>query len=52
MWEMDQNVGKLLGLLDNLKIADNTIVFTTDNGPNASGQSSKSRQGKRVAEPP
>ncbi len=36
MWEMDQNVGKLLGLLDSLKIADNTIViFTTDNGPNA-----------------
>jgi arylsulfatase A-like enzyme len=36
MWEMDQNVGKLLGLLDQLKIADNTIViFTTDNGPNA-----------------
>jgi arylsulfatase A-like enzyme len=53
MREMDQNVGKLLGLLDNLKIADNTIVvFTTDNGPNASGQSSKSRQGERVAEPP
>ena len=36
MWEMDQNVGKLLALLDTLKIADNTIVvFTTDNGPNA-----------------
>ncbi len=36
MWEMDQDVGKLLGLLDSLKIADNTIVvFTTDNGPNA-----------------
>ncbi len=36
MWEMDQDVGKLLGLLDTLKIADNTIVvFTTDNGPNA-----------------
>lgn len=36
MWEMDQNVGKLLKLLDDLKIADNTIVvFTTDNGPNA-----------------
>ena len=35
MWEMDQNVGKLLKLLDDLKIADNTIViFTTDNGPN------------------
>jgi arylsulfatase A-like enzyme len=36
MWELDQNVGKLLQLLDDLKIADNTIVvFTTDNGPNA-----------------
>jgi arylsulfatase len=36
MWEMDQNVGKLLTLLDDLKIADNTIVvFSTDNGPNA-----------------
>jgi arylsulfatase A-like enzyme len=36
MWELDQNVGKLLKLLDDLKIADNTIViFTTDNGPNA-----------------
>jgi len=36
MWEMDQNVGKLLKMLDDLKIADNTIVvFTTDNGPNA-----------------
>lgn len=35
MWEMDQNVGKLLKMLDELKIADNTIVvFTTDNGPN------------------
>ncbi len=36
MWEMDQNVGKLLKQLDDLKIADDTIVvFTTDNGPNA-----------------
>jgi arylsulfatase A-like enzyme len=36
MWEMDQNVGKLLKTVDDLKIADNTIVvFTTDNGPNA-----------------
>src|SRR6478735_4909412 len=35
MLEMDDNVGKLLSLLDELKIADNTIVvFTTDNGPN------------------
>jgi arylsulfatase A-like enzyme len=35
MWEMDQDVGKLLKQLDDLKIADNTIVvFTTDNGPN------------------
>ncbi|MCK1740487.1 arylsulfatase [Bradyrhizobium sp. 139] len=36
MMEMDMNVGKLLKTLDDLKIADNTIViFTTDNGPNA-----------------
>ena len=36
MWEMDQNVGKLLKLLDDLGIANDTIVlFTTDNGPNA-----------------
>ncbi len=36
MWEMDQNVGKLLKQLDELHITDNTIVvFTTDNGPNA-----------------
>jgi membrane-anchored protein YejM (alkaline phosphatase superfamily) len=38
MWEMDQNVGKLLKLLDDLDIADNTVVvFTTDNGPNMFG---------------
>jgi arylsulfatase len=36
MWEHDQDVGKLLKELDDLKIADNTIVvYTTDNGPNA-----------------
>lgn len=35
MWEMDQNVGKLLKALDDAGIAKNTIViFTTDNGPN------------------
>jgi arylsulfatase len=35
MLEMDGNVGKLLKALDDMKIADNTIViFTTDNGPN------------------
>ncbi len=36
MWEMDQNVGKLLKTLDDLGITKDTIVvFTTDNGPNA-----------------
>jgi arylsulfatase A-like enzyme len=35
MWEHDQDVGKLLKLLDDLKITDDTIViYTTDNGPN------------------
>jgi arylsulfatase A-like enzyme len=35
MVEHDKDVGKLLKLLDDLKIADNTIViYTTDNGPN------------------
>ena len=35
MLEMDGNVGKLLKTLDDLGIADNTIVvYTTDNGPN------------------
>ncbi|WP_179119646.1 arylsulfatase [Ensifer adhaerens] len=35
MIEHDNDVGKLLDLLDELKIADNTIVvYTTDNGPN------------------
>jgi arylsulfatase A-like enzyme len=35
MWEHDQDVGKLLKKVDDLKIADNTIViYTTDNGPN------------------
>ena len=34
MVEHDQHVGKLLDLLDQLNIADNTIVFySTDNGP-------------------
>jgi arylsulfatase A-like enzyme len=35
MWEMDQNVGKLLKQLDDLGVTKDTIViFTTDNGPN------------------
>jgi arylsulfatase A-like enzyme len=35
MWELDQNVGKLLQLLDDLQISNDTmVVFTTDNGPN------------------
>jgi len=35
MWEMDQNVGKLLKTLDDAGLTKDTIVvFTTDNGPN------------------
>ena len=35
MWEHDQDVGKLLKTLDDLGIANDTIViYTTDNGPN------------------
>ncbi len=35
MVQHDKDVGKLLDLLDQLKISDNTIVvYTTDNGPN------------------
>jgi arylsulfatase len=35
MWEMDQNVGKLLKALDDAGVTKDTIVvFTTDNGPN------------------
>ncbi|GAB5100473.1 arylsulfatase [Caballeronia sp. LP006] len=35
MIEHDNDVGKLLKALDDMKIADNTIVvYTTDNGPN------------------
>jgi arylsulfatase len=35
MWEHDQDVGKLLKKVDDLGIANNTIVlYTTDNGPN------------------
>lgn len=35
MWEHDQDVGKLLKKVDDLGIADDTIViYTTDNGPN------------------
>lgn len=35
MIQHDKDVGKLLNLLDTLKISDNTIVvYTTDNGPN------------------
>ncbi|WP_207888784.1 sulfatase-like hydrolase/transferase, partial [Pseudomonas sp. 30_B] len=35
MLEHDGDVGKLLKAVDDLKIADNTIVvYTTDNGPN------------------
>lgn len=35
MVQHDKDVGKLLDLLDQLKVTDNTIVvYTTDNGPN------------------
>ncbi len=35
MWEHDQDVGKLLKAIDDLGIANDTIViYTTDNGPN------------------
>jgi arylsulfatase A-like enzyme len=35
MLEMDGNVGKLLKAIDDMKLAEDTIViFTTDNGPN------------------
>ena len=35
MLEHDEDVGKLLKTIDDLGIADNTIVvYTTDNGPN------------------
>jgi arylsulfatase A-like enzyme len=35
MVEHDNDVGKLLKLLDDLKIADDTVlIYTTDNGPN------------------
>ncbi|MBX7166661.1 MAG: arylsulfatase [Pirellulales bacterium] len=35
---LDQHVGRLLDLLDELQLADNTlIVFTSDNGPAVSG---------------
>ena len=35
MWEHDQDVGKLLKTLDDLGLANNTIViYSTDNGPN------------------
>jgi len=38
MVEHDGHVGQLLDLLDELKIADNTIVvYTTDNGPHYNG---------------
>jgi len=36
MWEHDQDVGLIMKSLDDMGIAENTIViYTTDNGPNA-----------------
>jgi len=38
MTRMDRGIGELLDLLDELKIADNTLVlFTSDNGPHYEG---------------
>ena len=38
MTRMDRGVGEVLDLLDELKIADNTLVlFTSDNGPHYEG---------------
>ena len=38
MTRMDRGVGEVLDLLDELKIADNTLVlFTSDNGPHSEG---------------
>ena len=38
MTRMDRGIGELLDLLNELKIADNTLVlFTSDNGPHYEG---------------
>ena len=38
MTRMDRGIGQMLDLLDELKIADNTLVlFTSDNGPHYEG---------------
>lgn len=38
MWQLDQDVGKLLQLLKDLHLDDNTFVFfTSDNGPHQEG---------------
>jgi len=44
---LDENIGRLLAKLDELKLADNTIViFLTDNGPNGSRYNCEMRGAK------
>ncbi len=39
IWNMDRNIGRLLGELKRLSLDDNTIVmFTSDNGPDFAGK--------------
>lgn len=47
---MDMNIGRILDVLDELKIAENTLVmFTSDNGPESeAGSAGKFKGGKRL----